>query len=72
MVCMDLSIIVMCSPCEHMFKLSGLILSLKAFIFNLLSPLYTFMLKPLYLHMLVIVWIYLMILSKIFEVQFSD
>ena len=34
MVLMNISMMGMCRPCVHMFKLSGLIFSLKAFILN--------------------------------------
>ena len=61
-----------CHPFAQMFKFSGLMWSLKAFILNFLSPLYKFMLKPLDFYMLVTVWIYLVILFVLFEIPFSS
>ena len=34
MVCMELSMMVMCCPFAHMFKLAGLVFSIKVFRFN--------------------------------------
>ena len=66
MVRMDISMMGMCRTFAHMFKLAGLVFSLKEFIMNSLSPLYTFMFKPLHLYMLVTVCSSLIILSVFF------
>ena len=71
MFCMDLMMMWMYHPFEHMFKIAGLICSLKAFKVNLLSPRNTSMYKPLDLYMLVTVFNSLMILSLLFEMKIS-
>ena len=70
MVWMNILMMRMCCPCEHIFKLSGLLLSFNAFIFNSLSPWYTFMFKPPALYMLVTMWSSWMILSAILDIKF--
>ena len=67
---MDISMMGMCGPCAHMFKLSGLIFSLKACLLSSLSTWYTLTLKTPALYMLVIVWRYLIIFSMLLEVNF--
>ena len=71
MVCMDILIMGTCSAFVHRFKPAGMMCSLKSFMLNLFSPLYTNVLKPLSFYMLVTVWSSLVILSGISEIKFS-
>ena len=71
MVCLDLSMMIMCRPFAHIFKLSGLMCSLKAFMLNLFSPCKTPTLNRLALYIFLNVFNYLMILSVLFDIQFS-
>ena len=61
----------MCLPFSNMFKLAGLVFSLKAFRLNSLSLCKRSILKPLSLYMLLTVLNSLMMLSALFEVKFS-
>ena len=61
----------MCRPCENIFKLDVLIFSLKAFIFNSISPWHTFMLKPLDFYILLTVWSSWMTFSVLLKIHFS-
>ena len=72
MFCMELSMMVMCLPFAQMFKLSGVMCSIKVFMLNYLSPCNTSMLKPFSLYMLLTVFNSLMIFSALFEIKFSD
>ena len=71
MVFMYISMMVMCRPFAHMFKIYGLMCSLKVFMLNLLSLWYAYMLKPLALYRLMNVWSSLMMLYALFEIKVS-
>ena len=71
MVFMDLSMMGICCPFEHILKIAGLMCPLKVFKLNSLYPRNMSMLKPLALYMLVTVFNYLMILFVLFEIKFS-
>ena len=60
-----------CCAFAHMFKLYGLMCSIKEFRLNSLSPWETSMLKPIDLCMLLTVFNSLMMLSALIEVKFS-
>ena len=68
---MDLSMMGMCRPFAQMFKLAGLMFSLKTFRSNSFYPWKMSMLKPLDLYMMLSVFNYLIILSALFEVKIS-
>ena len=72
MDCMDLLMMVICCTFSQMFKIDGLVISLKTFRLNLLCSYKTSMLKPLSLYMLLTVLNYLMMLYALFEVKFYD
>ena len=69
-VCMDISIMVICFRFSQIFKLSCLMCCLKELMLNLMSLWYIFMLKPLALYMFVTVWSSLIIFLQYLKQNF--
>ena len=71
MVCVELSMMGMCRHFAHMFKIDGLMCSLKSFKLKFLSLWKPSMLNSLALYMMLTVFNYLMVFPALFEVQLS-